>query len=168
MHHKVFRRLISHLSKTPWTIRKHFSNASLDRIERAIQMSERSHTGQIRFIVESDLHPIDILGKKTPNKRAMELFAQLGIWDTEQNNGVLIYLLLADKDVEIVADRGIHNLVGESGWHSICVEMESHFCKGDFEEGVLFGIKKIGGLMALHFPSDGDHVNELPDKPLVI
>ena len=80
---------------------------------KPFKLAEATHDGEIRFVVEAGLHPYEILFKKTPKKRAIELFGRLNIWDTEHNNGVLIYLLLADRDVEIVADRGIHQHVGQ-------------------------------------------------------
>ena len=104
---------------------------------------------------------------KTPHARAVELFGQCGIWDTEANNGVLIYLLLADRRVEILADRGFGELVTHSEWRVVCKEMEMSFREGQFAEGVERGIKAAGLLIARHFPVKGNR-NELPDRPALI
>jgi uncharacterized membrane protein len=118
--------------------------------------------------VEAGLHPYEILCKKTPKKRAIELFGRLNVWDTEYNNGVLIYLLLADSDVEIVGDRGIHQHLGHDGWEEICSEMEALFRKGEFEAGVLQGIDKISAVLQQHFPQNGASKNEISNKPLIL
>jgi uncharacterized membrane protein len=152
----------------PWQVQRHFSVESLRTIEKAIVASEKSHAGEIRFVVEAGLHPYEILCKKTPKKRAIELFGRLNIWDTEHNNGVLIYLLLADRDVEIVADRGIDRQVGHEGWEDICREMEGLFRKGQFEAGMLQGISQISAALEKHFPQTGASKNEVSNKPLVM
>ncbi len=145
-----------------------FSKQSLRNIEKAIAANEKLHSGEIRFVVEAGLDPLEIVFGKTPKKRAIELFGRLNIWDTEHNNGVLIYLLLADRDVEIVADRGIHHLVGDAGWERICHAMELRFRAGEFEAGVLEGIAAIGNELSQHFPPQGGQRNEIPNKPVVI
>ena len=162
-----FIRFVKHFFSHPWQAKRHFSPAALQNIEQAIQASEQKHAGEIRFIVETGLHPLEILYKKTPKKRALELFGSLNIWDTEHNNGVLIYLLLVDRDVEIVADRGINKLVGYAGWEKICHDMETLFRKGEFEAGVLQGIVEISAEMEKHFPQTGKNKNEISNKPLI-
>jgi uncharacterized membrane protein len=138
-------------------------------IEMMISQSEKTHVGEIRFVVEAHLHPVEIFAGKTPRMRALELFSQLGIWDTEHNTGVLLYLLLADHDIEIVADRGIDQHVGNMGWEEICKEMEKKFRDGAFETGTLYGINQITQRLQQHFPNNGRvGKNELPDKPLVL
>ena len=173
-------RFFKHMFSGAWQVRGHFSDAALHNIEQAIATSEKTHDGEIRFAVEAGLHPYEILFKKTPKKRAIELFGRLNIWDAEQNNGVLIYLLLADKDVEIVADRGIHQYVGNAGWERICQQMELKFRGGEFEAGVLQGIAEIGTHLQANFPSgvtatkaikkpaQGKKKNEIPNKPLIL
>src|SRR5216684_4938228 len=101
-------------------------------------------------------------------ERAVEWFGRLGVWDTEHNSGVLIYLLLADRRVEIVADRGIHGKVGTTAWEAICGEMQQEFARGQFERGVVLGARAISDLLAAHFPRSGDSPNELSDKPVVL
>ena len=160
--------MVNHAFVTTWQVRTHFSPASLRKIEAAITASETTHAGQIRFVVEAGLHPLQIVSGKTPKQRALELFSTLNIWDTEHNNGVLIYLLLADRDVEIVGDRGIHQHVGNQGWENICTMMEKHFRTGEFEAGVLQGIQQITQALSQHFPATLDQKNELSDRPLVL
>ncbi|MGZ8253080.1 MAG: TPM domain-containing protein [Methylophilaceae bacterium] len=162
------RRFFRHLLSTPWHVSRHFSKAALYNIEQAIKQSESTHSGEIRFVVEADLHPLAILQKKQPRARAIELFSQLQIWDTAANNGVLIYLLMADRDVEIIADRGIHAHVGAEGWESVCKAMEAKFRQGEFEAGVLLGIAQITTLLQQHFPASGSNDNELSDSPLIL
>ncbi|HSH73949.1 MAG TPA: TPM domain-containing protein [Methylophilaceae bacterium] len=165
---KGIRRLFRHLFSTPWHVMRYFPKTTLNHIEQAIKQSEASHSGELRFVVEADLHPLDILNGKLPNARAIELFSQLRIWDTAHNNGILIYLLMADRDVEIIADRGIHAHVGAEGWESICKAMEAKFRQGEFEAGVLLGISLITQQLQQHFPANGPNENELSDKPLIL
>jgi uncharacterized membrane protein len=161
-------RFFKHLFGGAWQVRRHFSASVLQKIEAAISQSEKTHTGEIRFVVEAVLHPYELLRGKTPRARALELFGRLGVWDTEQNNGVLIYLLLADHDVEIVADRGIHGYVGTQGWEAICHGMEIAFRQGQFEEGVLVGIKEISEVLQKNFPAGAADKNELSNVPLAL
>ena len=168
---KSIKRFFSHLFSMPWHAARYFPQATLKAIEQAIKTSENKHLGEIRFVIEADLHPLEILFNKTPKKRALELFSQLGVWDTEHNNGVLIYICLADRDVEILADRAIHQRVGNAGWETICQAMEQHFRAGAFEAGALQGISLVGALLTEHFPADESvkpSRNELPNAPLII
>ena len=100
--------------------------------------------------------------------RAIEVFSQLRVWDTEHNNGVLIYLLLADRSVEIVADRGIHAKVDSDEWEKICGAMEADFKQENFKDGVVKGIQAIAKQLAEHFPTHSKGPNELPDKPVLL
>lgn len=162
----AWRRIIRHLATPPWRVRQVFRRATMQAIERAIRESERMHRGQICFAVEAALDTLPLLRGQTARERAIEVFSQLRVWDTEHNNGVLIYLLLADHDVEIVADRGIHARVGAEAWERVCREMEAAFRAGRFEEGALAGIRAVGVLLAQHFPGAG--ANEIPDRPVVL
>jgi uncharacterized membrane protein len=165
---RLFKRLCKHLGMIPRMTRQYFPVDSLRRIEKAIAKSEATHSGQIRFVVEGNLDAMDILRKKTGKKRAIEIFSQMRVWDTEENNGVLIYLLLADHDFEILGDRGIHHHVGDDGWERISQEMEKRFRKGQFEAGVLYGIEQIGQMLAQHYPPNDSQRNELPNTPIVM
>ena len=137
-------------------------------IDKAIKASEAAHCGEIRFVVEGALHIESLLRGQSARERAIDVFSQLRIWDTARNNGVLIYLLLADRDVEIVADRGIDAKVGPQGWERICRKMEAAFRGGDFQGGGIGGIQEVTRHLAKHFPAAGDDRNELPDKPVVV
>jgi uncharacterized membrane protein len=122
----------------------------LQAIEQAIREGESMHAGQIRFAVEHSLDLPYLLRGVSARARAVDVFSLLRVWDTEHNNGVLIYLLLADRDVEIVADRGVHARVGAEGWEQICRAMEAAFRRGDFEGGVLGGIRAVSEHLQRH------------------
>lgn len=137
-------------------------------IEAAIGESERSHFGEIRFAVEGALDVHSLLKRKSARERAIEVFSELRVWDTERNNGVLIYLLLADRRVEVVADRGVHQKVGDQGWADICRAMERAFRQGRFEEGVVLGVREVARHLAEHYPAQGENANELADAPVIL
>ena len=161
-------RIARHLLEHHWRARRVFTPAVLARIEEAIQAGERTHSGQLRFVVEGALDGAPLFRNQTARERALDIFSRLRIWDTAHNNGVLIYLLLADRNVEIVADRGIDARVGAEGWESICREMEAAFAQGQFEAGAIKGIAAVSRELARYFPPHGPHPNELPDRPIVI
>src|SRR5258705_9180922 len=162
------RRIGRHLLEHRWRLRRIFSPKVLDAIEAAIKASEATHSGQIRFVVEGALDGAPLFRNQSARERALDIFSRLRIWDTAHNNGVLIYLLLADRDFEIVADRGIDAKVGGAGWEKICMEMESDFKAENFERGVIKGIEAVSRLMGEHFPAERGGRNELPDAPVVI
>ena len=162
------KRIATHLLATHWQVNRAFPRQTLIAIEKAIKASETAHIGEIRFAVEGALHSAPLLKGQSARERAIEVFSQLRIWDTEHNNGVLIYLLLADRDIEIVADRGVHAKVGVHEWEKICRNMETAFKHGNYEAGVVSGIQAVTQHLAEHFPSVGDGRNELPDKPAVL
>jgi len=162
------KRIMRHLSNGRAAVRRAFPVSALESIERAIRANEARHDGQIRFAVEAALDLSPLLAGQTAQQRAVEVFSQLHVWDTEHNNGVLIYLLLADRDVEIVADRGIHAKLGQESWEAICQEMEAAFREGHFEAGVLAGIHAVGEHLARHFPARSGKPNEMPDSPVLL
>jgi uncharacterized membrane protein len=162
-------RTLKHWFYFPLQVRKHFPAETMTTIHKAIAESERSHLGEIRFAVEGALPWHDAFDRVSARERALQLFSQLRVWDTEYNNGVLIYLLLADRDVEIVADRGVHARVGTEGWEAICHAMEHEFRQGRFEAGVLLGLERITTILREQYPSRGqNNPNELPDEPIVV
>ena len=163
-----FKRIMKHLSSGRAAIRRAFPHSTLNAIELAIRETEAQHNGQIRFAVEAALDLSPLLAGQTAKQRALDVFSNLRIWDTEHNNGVLIYLLLADRDVEIIADRGVHTKVGQEAWETICQKMEAAFRNGKYEEGVLAGIHSVGRHLAQHYPRAGEKVNELPDRPVLM
>jgi uncharacterized membrane protein len=151
------RRIGRHLLEHRWRVRRIFPARVLAAIEQAIKAGETTHSGQVRFVVEGALDGKPLFRDQPARERALDIFSQLRIWDTAHNNGVLIYLLLADRQVEIVA-----------GWEKICTDMESDFRAGDFEAGVIRGIAAVSRQLAAHFPKHGAGRNELPDAPVVI
>lgn len=153
---------------TPWQLHRVFPAASLAAIERAIAAGEATHGGEIRFAVEGALPTAHLLRGQSARERAIEMFSQLRVWDTEHNSGILIYLLLADRDVEIVADRGIHAKAGEEEWERICRRMEASFREGEYEAGVVAGIEAVSRQLASHYPVAGRRADELPDRPVVL
>ena len=162
------KRIGRHLIQHRWKQRRLFPPKALARIEAAIKAGEATHSGQVRFVVEGALDGAPLFRNQAARARALDIFSQLRIWDTAHNNGVLIYLLLADRDVEIVADRGINDKVGAKGWEKICAAMEKDFRAGLFEHGVIEGIQEVSRLLAQHFPPQPGHRNELPDAPVVL
>ncbi|MGA2287839.1 TPM domain-containing protein [Bradyrhizobium sp.] len=162
------RRIGKHLLHHRWHVRRIFPPRALAAIEQAIKIAEATHSGQIRFAVEGALDGAPLFRDQSARERALDIFARLRIWDTAHNNGVLIYLLLADRKVEIVADRGIDAHVGAAGWQKICAAMESDFRAGNFEAGVIRGIEAVSKQLAAHFPHHPGDRNELPDAPVVM
>jgi len=162
------KRIGKHLLEHRWRVRRDFPPRVLERIEQAIKKGEATHSGQVRFVVEGALDGAPLFRNQPARERALDIFAQLRIWDTAHNNGVLIYLLLADRNVEIIADRGIDAKVGAAGWESICKEMEAEFRAGRSESGAIKGIEAVSRELAKHFPGAGGGPNELPDAPVVI
>ena len=161
-------RIGKHLLEHRWRARRLFPPPVLAEIEQAIKTGETTHSGQVRFVVEGALDGAPLFRGQSARERALDIFAQLRIWDTVHNNGVLIYLLLADRNVEIVADRGIDAKVTAAGWEKICVGMERDFKAGKFKSGVIRGIEAVSRQLALYFPAHGKGPNELPDAPVVL
>ena len=165
-------RLIRHVAATHWRTRMLFPARSLDAIEQAVRRAEQMHAGEIRFAIETALTPLHVLNGMAPRARALEVFASLAVWDTERNNGVLIYVQLADRAVEIVADRGFRGLVNPAEWEAVCRLMEEHFRAGRFETGSIAGVDAIGNLLARHFPPNAERAvpshNQLPDRPTLL
>src|SRR6188768_1636540 len=132
-------RIFKHLLTPDWWAQRAFSLAMRDGIEQVIKTSEASHRGEIRFAVEGGFALLPLLKGMTARARAIKVFSDLRVWDTEENTGVLLYLQLIDRDIEIVADRGINARVTQDEWNAICQRMETAFREGRFEEGVIAG-----------------------------
>jgi uncharacterized membrane protein len=164
-------RLWRHVATDHGAVRRTFPPAALRGIEQAIAAGEARHRGQVCVAIEAALPPARVLRRVTPRERALEVFSLLRVWDTEENSGVLLYLLLADRDVEIVADRGIHRLVGEAEWEAICRSLEADFRAGRHADAVVQAVERMSALLATHFPATpgGDRrANELPDRPAIL
>ena len=163
-----FARIARHLFALPGSVARAFPASALSSVENAIAASERQHGGEIRFAVDAALDPMPLLRGQTARQRALQAFAELGVWDTEHNNGVLLYLLLADHDVEIVADRGFNGKVTTAEWEGVCRAMESALRAGRCEAAVTEGVAQIAALIARHFPPRRREPNELSDRPAVL
>lgn len=161
-------RILKHLVAPRWVVARAFPPAVLDRIEAAIRASEMSHRGEIRFVAEAGLDLFPLLKGLSPRVRALEVFAQLRVWDTEENTGVLVYVQCIDHHIEIVADRGINARVPQAEWDAVCQRMEEAFQSRRFEHGTLAGIERITTLLTLHFPASGVNPDELSDKPVTL
>jgi uncharacterized membrane protein len=162
------KRVLKHLVISERHARRIFTKNHLELIAQTIKASEKFHSGEIRFAVESSLEFQPLLRKLTARERAIEIFSRLRVWDTEHNNGVLIYILLADHAIEIVADRGIHARVGTPGWENLCREVQASFSRHQYGEGATVCVQTISKLLIEHFPDDGGGHNELPDTPIII
>jgi uncharacterized membrane protein len=157
-----------------WTdeaaVRRVLPPAVIDKLARRVAASEQRHTGEIRLCVEAGL-PTSYLWRGAPaRERALMLFGKLRVWDTERNNGVLVYLLLAEHAIEIVADRGIDRHVSAEEWAAMAQRMGAAFREGRFEDGLTQALEEVSALLVAHFPrAEGEpDRNELPDAPVVI
>lgn len=149
--------------------KRHFPAATLDAIQHAIAASEDQHLGEIVFAVEGSLALERVLRSHGARARAEEVFARLRVWNTEHNSGVLVYILLADHAIEIVADRGIAAKVAQDEWQPVCALMQQHFARGEYGPGAIAGVHAIGALLIRHFPANGErNRDELPDRPVLL
>jgi len=163
------RRLLTNLFGGWFQLHRRFPAALLDEITAAIAAGERTHKGEVRFAIESRLSPLAVLAGLDVQTRARQLFAQLRVWDTEHNSGVLLYLLLAEHRIEIVADRGIAARVTAAEWDAICQRMRGCYARGEWRDGSLQGIAAAHALLARHFPgNDKACPDELPDRPVLL
>lgn len=162
------KRFVRHLFATDLRTHRCFPAHALTAIEQEIRAAERGHSGELRFVIESALDVGALWRGVTPRQRALEVFGRLRIWDTAHNNGVLIYVLLVDRDVEIVADRGFDGLVQPPEWEAVCHAMEQEFRQRRFKDGALAGIRAASALIGRHFPPRPQDVNELPDRPVIL
>jgi uncharacterized membrane protein len=161
-------RLLKHILRPGWFVRRVFTRADLSAVGDAIAACEKSHRGELRFVVEGPM-PLSVLWRSlSPRARAVELFSTLRIWDTEENSGILIYVQLVDRNVEILADRGIAARVPQAEWDATCRAMEASFRLGEWRRGALQAVTSAGELLASHFPAGASNPNELPDQPLVL
>jgi uncharacterized membrane protein len=161
---RAFKHLVS-----SGRARRLFPAQALDAIQQAIAQGEARHQGQVCFAIEGALPAARLLRGLTARARAHEVFSHLRVWDTRNNSGVLIYVLIADRAIEIVADRGIATRVAESEWTAICAAMRECFLRGEFMQGAIGGVTRVSDLLALHFPADGENKpNELPDRPVIL
>ncbi len=147
------RRMLRHLFSSRLRVRALFSRAVLAQIQSACAQAEVHHAGEIRFVIETALPLAALWHGLSPRARATQLFAHLHLWDTHHSNGVLIYLLWADRAVEIVADRGISKHVRREEWEAVCRVMEAHYRQGRYVDGSLAGVQGVAQLLIRHFPA---------------
>jgi uncharacterized membrane protein len=161
-------RLLRHLLLPDWFVRRVFARSDLAAIGEAIAASEKSHRGELRFVVEASMPLAVLWSDRSPRARAVDLFSSLRVWDTAENSGILIYVQLVERRVEILADRGIAARVPQAEWDAICRGMEQRFREGQWRQGAVQAVTRAGELLVAHFPARVDNPNELPDQPLVI
>lgn len=162
------KRFLRHLVTDRWVARAAFPPRTMAAIEACVAREETRHDGEVCFAVEAALPLRALFTDAAPRDRAIEVFSGMRIWDTEQNAGVLIYVLLADRQVEIIADRGIHSRVGATAWEAICGAMQRAFAERRFEEGAIVGVRAISDLLATHFPPRAVNPDELPNRPVIL
>jgi len=164
----TFARLFRHAVTPRWVALRPFTSAVVDGIEAAVKASESTHRAELRFVAEGDLDLLPLLRGQTPRDRALEVFSDLRVWDTAENNGVLIYVQCVDHAIEIVADRGIAARVPQAEWDAVCRQMEAAFREGRHEAGAVAGVEAITALLARHFPPGPANPDELPDRPVLL
>jgi uncharacterized membrane protein len=163
------QRIVANLFGAWFQMGRQFGSDTLDAIAGTVSAGEATHRGELRVAIESRLPFSAVASGVTARDRAAMLFAHLRVWDTDDNCGVLLYVLLAEHRIEIIADRGIARAVTQPEWDAITVHMRDAFAEGRFREGVQIGVADAGALLARHFPANGrPRENELPDRPLVL
>lgn len=147
------------------------SRAQAEQITAAIAQAEHGHRGEIQVVIEGHL-PMEVALNLDCRARAEQLFAHYGVWDTEYNSGVLIYLNLCERQIELVADRGIDAAVDEATWQGICSEMLGFFARRQFAEGIIHGVNALGAVMQQYFAlqqhQPTDRGNELANRPYLL
>jgi hypothetical protein len=163
-------RWAQHLWLDEGDVRRQLGAAGLQRLQAQVQASELQHLGELRLCIEGGLGWSELWQGQTARTRALHLFSTLRVWDTEHNNGVLIYLLLADHRIEILADRGIMDRVGHAPWADIAQQLSAHLREGRFEQGLSQAVEAVTQMLAVHFPvkAGQDNPNELPDGIVVL
>ena len=163
-----FRQIIKHWQLAPWRAQHCFDQNALQAIEEAIRASETVHRGELRFVLDRRFSLFQLLRGLTARQRAEALFDELGMLQTAERSGILIYVMLAEQKVEIVADRGIAAQVSQAQWNALCDKMTACFARGDYRGGAQTGIAGATELLACHFPVRDSNPNELDDKPLLL
>jgi uncharacterized membrane protein len=161
-------RFWRHVAMTPSKARRAYPDTTMEAIARAIADGERRHRGEVCFVVEAELTTAQLWRGLSARDRAREVFALKGVWNTEENNGVLIYVLLADQGVEIVSDRGIDARVQPGEWQAVLAGMQAQLQAGQHEAGALAGVNAVSDLLARHFPDTGAGRNQIPDRPIMM
>ncbi len=163
-------RFVRHAVASQRGTRELFSPDAMERLQRRIATGEATHRGELRLIVESALPLRKVRRGMNTRQRALDLFGTFRVWDTEENNGVLLYINVADRKLEVVADREAARRIGDPHWQAVCNVAQQAFREGDFERGVTEALESIHRVLATTFPAniDGQRRNELPDAPVVL
>ncbi|HAT30560.1 MAG TPA: hypothetical protein DCW29_06795 [Janthinobacterium sp.] len=162
------KRVLKHGLTTAAAGRRTFPNATLNAIEAAIGDGEKLHGAEVRLILEPALSLVDAWRGTSHRQRALLLFARYGIWDTEENCGVLIYINLAGRQVEIVADRNVGRRIEAGQWQAICAMLTAGFTSGAYRDSTLAAIAALNELLRQHFPAGAARSNELPNAAIVL
>lgn len=152
------------------SVKRRLPPAAVQRLEAAVRESESRHRGELRLCIEGGLGPMRPGRAVSPRARAIELFSLLRVWDTAQNNGVLIYLLLAEHRIEVLADRGLADKVPPETWSTLADSLGQALRGGQWEAGLLHAVNTVGDLLRAHYPrieGDADD-NELPDAVVIL
>jgi hypothetical protein len=165
---KTLSRILRHLLTTSAYARRIFPPATLEAVQRTIAKGETLHRAEVRVIIEPSLSIQAVLNGTSSRERALELFSLYGIWDTEENCGVLVYIELADHKVEIVADRALTRIVSETEWREICQTITRGFARNVYGDSVIAALEKLNALLHSRFPDDDSRLNQLSDKPIVL
>jgi len=163
-----FPRILRHLTRTRFSGRKGFPCDALRAIQQTIEFGEAEHRAEMRLIVEAALPFSDTLSGMSARDRAHELFSQYRIWDTEENSGILIYINLADHQVEIIADRGVARLISREQWQTVCAMMTAGFGEGTYQHGVINGLQYLNDLLQKYLPENQPQPDQLPNQPLIL
>jgi uncharacterized membrane protein len=161
-------RTLRHLFALRTRTRRRFDTTALESIDAAIGAAEARTSGEVRFVVETALELPDLQAGITPRERALQVFSDLHLWNTELRNGVLIYVLMSDRDVEIVADRGAARVITQEDWEGVCRSVEAQFRAGRFAAGAVGAVEGVGRLLERHFPAQGRNADELPNQPVLL
>jgi uncharacterized membrane protein len=160
------KRMLRHFMVPTWYARRIFPKTVLDAITEQIKLCESTHGGEIRVAIEAELSVSALLKNQSPRERAAEVFANLHIWDTDQRNGVLIYVCLADRAIEIIADRGLNGKVTGDEWQTICQSLQKLCAQGQYKLALCSAVHDASVLLAKYFPNVDR--NELPDSPVIL
>lgn len=163
-----FARLKKHLFTTASAANSAFPPSTLKAIEAAIGEGELLHRAEVRLVIEHALPLAALWHGTSARQRAIELFSRYRIWDTEENCGVLVYVNLADRKVEIVADRDVARRVTQGEWDAICKTMTDGFSRKEFRDGSAAAMMQLHALLETHYPANGTHPNQLPNTPIVL
>lgn len=161
-------RVLRHWRSSKADAQRAFPDSTLTAVAQAITAGEQTHRGEVRFIVEKALPTDEVWDGVTNRQRALALFADYGVWDTEDNCGVLIYVNLAEHKVDIVADRGIDRKIDAATWQAVCRTMTEGFRQNNYHDATLAAIEQVNTLLRAHFPANGARPNELPDSPIML